>query len=64
MAYLIEVYIPATEGARSEYYFPEEGFLWRIPAPENQAIAKRWARRTTTRVRLDVPQEAPARRLL
>jgi hypothetical protein len=55
MAYLIEVYIPATEGARSEYYFPEEGFLWRIPAPENQAIAKRWTRRTTMRVRLVDP---------
>jgi hypothetical protein len=41
MAYLIEVYIPAVEGARSEYYFPEEGFQWRILAPENQAIAKK-----------------------
>jgi hypothetical protein len=55
MAYLIEVYTPAVEGTRSEYYFPEEGFLWRIPAPENQAIAKRWTRRTTTRVRLVDP---------
>ena len=46
--YLIEVYIPETKDGRPEYYFPSGRLLPRIPAPENQAIAKRWARRTTT----------------